>query len=119
MAVTASLVNVESTATVIVAPDPTRRRLIIHNPNAATLYVGGEAVDSTDGFPVLEGETLEIIQQHREDIAPQVGWYGAVESDSEDINVLVFDASVYVAPEPPPEEEEDEEGDPPPPEEES
>jgi len=91
MAVTADKVTVAATATAIAPVDPTRRRIVIKNTNATTIYVGGSGVDTTDGYPLAQNEVLIIDQQHREDTAAQQGWYGVVASGTQNINVILVD----------------------------
>jgi hypothetical protein len=91
MAVTADQVTVAATATVIAPVDPTRRRLVIKNPNATTVYVGGASVDTTDGYPLGQNEVLTIVQAHREDTTPQQAWYGVVASSTQNINAILVD----------------------------
>lgn len=91
MAVTADKVTVAATATVIAAVDPTRRRIIIKNPNSTVVYIGGSGVDTTAGYPLKQDEVLVIDQQHREDTVPQQAWYGIVATSTQDINVILAD----------------------------
>lgn len=91
MAVTADKVQVNSSPTVLAPVDPTRRRIVLKNNNSTTIYVGGASVDTTDGYPLEENEVLEIVQQHREDTAPQQEWYGIVATGTQDINTILVD----------------------------
>lgn len=91
MAVTADKVTVAATATVIAPVDPTRRRIVVKNANATTIYIGGSGVDTTDGYPLAQNEVLVIAQQHREDTAPQQAWYGIVASGTQPANVILVD----------------------------
>jgi hypothetical protein len=91
MAVTAGKVTVAATATVIASVDPTRRRLIIKNPNATVVYVGGSGVTTTAGYPLKQDEVLVIDQQHREDTVPQQEWFGVVATSTQDVNVILAD----------------------------
>lgn len=91
MAITADKVTVAATATVIAPVDPTRRRIVIKNPNSTTVYIGGSTVDTTDGYPLAQNNVLEIVQQHREDTGPQQAWYGIVATSTQDINLILVD----------------------------
>lgn len=91
MAVTASKVTVAATATVIASVDPTRRRLIVKNPNATLIYVGGSGVTTTVGYPLKQDEVLVIDQQHREDTVPQQPWFAVVATGTQDVNVILAD----------------------------
>jgi hypothetical protein len=87
MAVTNTAVTVATTATSLAAPDPLRRRILIHNPNSTTVYVGGAGVTTANGHPLLQNTTLEIVQQHREDSVPKQAWYGIVATGTQVLRV--------------------------------
>ena len=91
MAVTAVAIAVGTSATALAAIDPTRRRVVFKNAGTNTVYIGGSAVDTTDGFPLAQNESLEIVQAHREDTAPQQDWYGVSISGGDNVNVLLVD----------------------------
>jgi hypothetical protein len=59
--------NTVGTAAVVISPaSGTRQSLIIKNtqgPNGLTLFVGGAGVDTTNGFPILPGESLSLAGQ--------------------------------------------------------
>lgn len=88
MAITNTAVTVASTATSVAAVDQNRRRILLHNPNATTVYVGGPSVTTANGYPLLQNATLDVYQQHREDATPHQQWYGIVATGTQAIRVL-------------------------------
>jgi hypothetical protein len=87
MAITNTAVTVGSTATSVAAIDQTRRRIILHNPNSTTIFVGGSGVTAANGHPLLQNTTLEIVQQHREDASPHQEWYAIVSTGTQPLRV--------------------------------
>lgn len=78
MAVTSASPTITSSLTTRVADvDPTRRRIIFCNVSVTTevIWIGGSTVDDTNGVQLDPGDSLEIVQAHREDTAPQQEWY--------------------------------------------
>jgi hypothetical protein len=91
VSVTNTAVTVATTATPILATDPTRRQATFHNPNATVIYVGGPGVTTTNGLPVNQNVTLQLTQPHREDTTVQQAWYGIVAAGTQVIRVVEVD----------------------------
>lgn len=81
MAVTAEAVSVGTTATAL--NDGTPGRLIVSAPaGAATIFLGGSDVDTTEGFPLAAGERETVLVDDGEIL------FGIVSTGSETLNVL-------------------------------
>ena len=91
MAVSSIALAVGSTPTVLLGVDPTRRRFVFKNIGASTVYLGDSTVDTVDGFPLAQNESLEVVQAHREDTAPQQEWYGVSVAGGDLVNIITVD----------------------------
>jgi hypothetical protein len=88
MDVVSTAVTVASTATVVAAVSATRRRLIIKNPGSTTVYIGGANVTTTNGFPLGQNATLEIVQATDSDTSAKQLYYGIVSTGTQSVNVV-------------------------------
>jgi len=76
-------VSVGAIATVILAAQSTRTGLIIVNNSTKTVYIGGDAVDTDNGLPLVEGASYE-----NQDWVGVV--YGIVAAGTADVRVEDF-----------------------------
>lgn len=79
------VVSVTSAPTLIVTglgtnADPTR--IYLANDTATTIYIGGDTVSTTNGFPIPTNSRFEMVLRAGEVL------YGAVASGSADLRVL-------------------------------
>ena len=94
MAVTSASPTMTSSTTTLVADiDPTRRRIIFSNVSITTevIWIGGSTVDDTSGVQLDPGDSLEIVQAHREDTSAQQEWYAYSNGASPIIAVVSVD----------------------------
>ena len=87
MAMNASSVSVTAGApgTLIVAGGGTysdKRSVIVYNPGATTVYLGGSGVTSAAGFHVAAGQSVALDLLTGDDL------YGITASGSQSVNVL-------------------------------
>jgi hypothetical protein len=84
MAIKTQVVTVTTSATKLNLPDDTNMGLSValYNSGAATVYVGGSAVTTANGFPLAAAGTLSI------DLAAGEELYGIVASSTNTVSVL-------------------------------
>lgn len=61
MSIINNQVSVGTVATVISTPFPMETHIHVHNvDNTDTVYLGGSAVTTSNGFAILKGETIDL-----------------------------------------------------------
>lgn len=88
MAVTQSAVTVADSATVIAPVDATRRRFVIKNPGATVVYIGGSGVTTSNGFPLRQYDTFEVVQANASDTSAKQAVYGIVATGTQSVNLI-------------------------------
>lgn len=77
-------ISVTTSATLLINPThPFKGILLRNNDAAATVYIGTATVDSTDGFPLLAGEVLEM-----SDCTSQI--YGRTASGTVSVTIMTL-----------------------------
>ncbi len=80
-----TLVTVTTTATLVVPKDDKPRTVYLHNSAGTTIYLGGSAVTTSNGYHLGNGETETLFIPTNETL------YGIVAAGSHDIKVLTPD----------------------------
>lgn len=88
MAVASAAVTVADTATVVAAVSAGRRRFIIKNPGSTTVYIGGSNVSTTNGFPLRQYDTFEVVQANSSDTSAKQAYYGIVATGTQSVNIV-------------------------------
>lgn len=88
MAISTAAVTVASTATSVAAVDAGRRRLIIYNPGATVVYVGGSDVNASTGIPLRQYEKFEAAQLGSADTSAKQAYYAITGSGTQSVNVM-------------------------------
>jgi len=80
----ATRVTVATTATLIYTAPNTGRgsRVVIRNPSAVSVYIGGAAVLTTTGFEIAAGDALSLSLQANETV------YGVVAAATQVVHVI-------------------------------
>lgn len=80
-----TLVTVTTTATLVVPKDDKPRTVYLHNSAGVTVYLGGSAVTTSNGWHLGNGETETLFIPTNETL------YGIVAAGSHDLKVLTPD----------------------------
>ncbi len=80
-----TLVSVTTTATLVVPKDDKPRTVYLHNSAGTTIYLGGSAVTTSNGWHLGNGETETMFIPTNETL------YGIVAAGSHDLKVLIPD----------------------------
>ncbi len=80
-----TLVTVTTTATLVVPKDDKPRTVYLHNSAGVTVYLGGSAVTTSNGWHLGNGETETLFIPTSETL------YGIVAAGSHDLKVLTPD----------------------------
>lgn len=80
-----TLVSVTTAATLVVPKDDKPRTVYIHNSAGVTVYLGGSAVTTSNGWHLGNGESQDLFIPTNETL------YGIVAAGSHDLKVLTPD----------------------------
>ena len=80
-----TLVTVTTAATLVVPKDDKPRTVYLHNSAGVTVYLGGSAVTTSNGYHLGNGETETLFIPTNETL------YGIVAAGSHDLKVLTPD----------------------------
>ncbi len=88
MPVSQKTVTVGTTAVALFNASHNRRRFTVYNDSGSTVYVGGTGVTTTNGQPVVNNGSFEIVQNFPTDASAKYQWYAVAAAADKVVRVV-------------------------------